>query len=86
MRQPVKSLVWIMICLVLLTLGGVSPVQAAQVEVEAESYVLIDADSGKVLLAQDEHKRLAPASMTKLMTMILAAQDLEEGKVSVKTR
>ncbi len=86
MRQPVKSLVWIMICLVLLTLGGVSPVQAAQVEVEAESYVLIDADSGKVLLAQDEHKRLAPASMTKLMTMILAAQDLEEGKVSVKDK
>jgi len=70
----------------MLTLVAVSPVQAEQVEVEAESYVLMDADSGKVLLAKNEHKRLPPASMTKIMTMILAAQDLEEGKVSVKDK
>ena len=55
MRQPGKSLVWILTCLLLLTLGVVSPAQADQVEVEAESYVLIDADSGKVLLEQDGH-------------------------------
>ena len=84
--QPRKRTVWILLCLILLTLVAVSPVQAEQVEVEAESYVLMDADSGKVLLAKNEHKRLPPASMTKLMTMILAAQDLEEGKVSVKDK
>lgn len=74
--------------LLVLTLVTVEPVQADQagVEVEAESYVLMDADSGKVLLAQNEHQRLPPASMTKLMTMILAAQDLEDGKVSVKEK
>lgn len=84
--QPRKRTVWILLCWFMLTLVAVSPVQADQVEVEAESYVLMDADSGKVLLAENEHKRLPPASMTKLMTMILAAQDLEEGKVSVKDR
>ncbi|HAA09348.1 MAG: D-alanyl-D-alanine carboxypeptidase [Syntrophomonadaceae bacterium] len=84
--QPRKRTVWILLCLFMLTLVAVSPVQAEQVEVEAESYVLMDADSGKVLLAKNEHKRLPPASMTKLMTMILAAQDLEEGKVSVKDK
>jgi D-alanyl-D-alanine carboxypeptidase (penicillin-binding protein 5/6) len=84
--QPRKRTVWILLCLILLILVAVSPVQAEQVEVEAESYVLMDADSGKVLLAKNEHKRLPPASMTKLMTMILAAQDLEEGKVSVKDK
>lgn len=84
--QPRKRTVWILLCLFMLTLVAVSPVQAEQVEVEAESYVLMDADSGKVLLAKNEHKRLPPASMTKIMTMILAAQDLEEGKVSVKDK
>jgi len=84
--QPRKRTVWILLCLILLILVAVSPVQAEQVEVEAESYVLMDADSGRVLLAKNEHKRLPPASMTKLMTMILAAQDLEEGKVSVKDK
>lgn len=81
-----KSLVWILVSFFLLTLVGASPVQADQVDVKAESYVLMDADSGKVLLAKNEHQQLPPASMTKLMTMILAAEDLEEGKVGVKDK
>ena len=56
------------------------------VDVKARAYVLMDADSGKTLLAKNEHEKLAPASMTKLMTLILAAEDLEEGKVSLKDR
>ncbi len=70
------------------------PVNAAQDKVEvkdtvdakARSYILIDADSGMELLAKNAHEKLAPASMTKLMTMILIAEDLEEGKVSLKDR
>lgn len=65
---------------------GANPVLANQVDIKAEAYVLMDADSGKVLLSKDEHKRLPPASMTKLMTMILAAEDLEEGKVVLKDK
>ncbi|HBQ86343.1 MAG TPA: D-alanyl-D-alanine carboxypeptidase [Syntrophomonas sp.] len=59
---------------------------ANNLDIKAESYVLMDADSGKVLCAQDEHKKLPPASMTKLMTLILAAEALEEGKVSLKDK
>mgnify|MGYP001248733356 CR=1 FL=1 len=84
--RPWKRLAWILIGVLAFKLAVVTPVQADQVEVEAEAYILMDADSGKVLLAKNEHKRLPPASMTKLMTMILAAQDLEEGKVTVKDK
>ncbi|MBO8158692.1 MAG: D-alanyl-D-alanine carboxypeptidase [Thermosyntropha sp.] len=59
---------------------------ADTVDVKAESYILMDADSGKVLLAKNEHKRLDPASMTKLMTLILTMQDLEKGKVGLKDK
>lgn len=60
--------------------------RADTVDVKAEAYVLMDADSGKILLAHDENKQLPPASMTKLMTLILAIEDLEAGKVGLKDK
>ncbi|MEN6390811.1 MAG: D-alanyl-D-alanine carboxypeptidase family protein [Syntrophomonas sp.] len=58
----------------------------AAADVKAEAYVLMDADSGRLLLAKNEQEKLAPASMTKLMTLILAAEDLQLGKVGLKDR
>ena len=55
-------------------------------DIKAEAYVLMDADSGKVLVAKNEHQRLPPASMTKLMTLVLAAEALQEGKVDLKDK
>ncbi|MGR6836342.1 D-alanyl-D-alanine carboxypeptidase family protein [Syntrophomonas erecta] len=83
-RKPV-----VLLTLVVLAITLCSPVPALGenvVDVKGESYILMDADSGKVLLSKNEHKRLPPASMTKLMTMILAAEDLEEGKVGIKDK
>lgn len=76
------------ILLVVFVLGLVVPALAgAELEtVKADAYILTDADSGKILLAKNEQKRLAPASMTKLMTMLLAVEALEEGKVSLKEK
>ncbi|MDD2585392.1 MAG: D-alanyl-D-alanine carboxypeptidase [Syntrophomonadaceae bacterium] len=62
------------------------PVKADTVDVKGESYILMDADSGKILLAKNENKKLPPASMTKLMTLILAVEDLEAGKVGLKDK
>lgn len=49
--------------------------------ISAESYVLMDADSGKVLKSKNMHKKLPPASMTKLMTMLLALEAIEHNQV-----
>lgn len=76
-----------LILLLLLVAVFISPahLQAEELPaVTAESYVLMDADSGRILLARNEHKRLPPASMTKLMTLILAAEALEEGRADLK--
>ncbi len=74
---------WLAGLLVVFMLTLITPPLALgdEVDVKADSFVLMDADSGKVLLSKNENKRLAPASMTKLMTMILAAEDLQAGKV-----
>jgi D-alanyl-D-alanine carboxypeptidase (penicillin-binding protein 5/6) len=61
-------------------LAFIHPAAAALPEVKAKSYVLMDADSGRILQAQNEHEQLPPASMTKLMTIILALEALDNGK------
>jgi len=48
--------------------------------ISARSYILMDADSGKVLKARNAHLRLPPASMTKMMTILLALEAIEQGK------
>lgn len=79
-----RSVTWVLFLALAVTLLLPANVRADVVEAKAEAYVLMDADSGKVLLAKNEHKKLAPASMTKLMTLILAVKDLQAGKVQLK--
>ncbi|MGG3989934.1 D-alanyl-D-alanine carboxypeptidase family protein [Bacillus smithii] len=46
---------------------------------EAKSAVLIERDTGAVLYDKNSHERLPPASMTKIMTMILIMEAIQEG-------
>lgn len=86
MKNKAKRIAWLLALCMLINLAFPAYSLGEVVDVKAESYVLMDADSGKVLLAKNEHKKMAPASMTKLMTLILAFQDLEAGKVGLKDK
>ena len=59
-------------------------VQAANIETSAESAILIDAETGKILYEKDPHKELPPASGTKLMTLLVACGAIENGKADLK--
>ena len=50
-------------------------------KLNAKSWVLLDARSGQVVTANDEHQRLAPASLTKMMTLYVAFSDLKLGRL-----
>ncbi len=79
--------VWLVLILFIWTWNNTGVAQAAGIEnVKAESYVLMDADSGTVLAGQNENKQLPPASMTKLMTLILGVEALEDGRVQLKDK
>ena len=54
----------------------------AQVSVAAPSYILMDAATGTVLLEHNSHEQLPPASVTKVMTLLLIMQALDEGRIS----
>lgn len=59
--------------------------QAITPTVSAESYVLMDADSGRVLLGQNEMQEKSIASTTKIMTALVAIENSQlSDKVTVK--
>ncbi len=55
----------------------------AEFEIQAKSAVLMDAESGKVLFAQSAEQELPPASVTKVMTMLLILEGIEQGRISL---
>ena len=60
------------------------PEKETGLKVDAKAAVLMDAGSGKVLFAQDAHKKLPPASVTKVMTMLLVLEACQDGKISLE--
>ncbi len=56
---------------------------SAPVTVNAKSAILMDASTGQVLFAENENERLYPASVTKIMPLLLFMEALDEGKISL---
>ncbi len=63
--------------------------QAASMKVDdtlpALSAILIEQTTGQVLFAKNEHEKLPPASVTKVMTLLLAMEAIEEGRLTLDT-
>ena len=53
--------------------GVVSP-EGTQLDIAAEACILIDADTGIILYEKNSHERLYPASITKVLTTLLAVE------------
>ncbi len=58
------------------------PIIPAPPQLAASGYLLIDADSGKVLVEFNSQQRLPPASLTKIMTSYIVAQVLDQGTLA----
>ncbi|MBR2413163.1 MAG: D-alanyl-D-alanine carboxypeptidase [Clostridia bacterium] len=52
-------------------------------QIKAKSAVLMDADSGKVLLALNENEAVYPASVTKIMSLLLICEAIDSGKIAL---
>ncbi len=74
-----------LICLILSCLLLASFPLAAPVppEVNVPSAVLMERDTGTVLFEKDAHNKMPPASVTKVMTLLLVMEALDAGKISI---
>ncbi|WP_111497355.1 MULTISPECIES: D-alanyl-D-alanine carboxypeptidase family protein [Marinobacter] len=52
-------------------------------QIAASSYVLMDADSGHIIVQGNSDERLPPASLTKMMTAYIVERELDEGRISM---
>ena len=69
------------ILIILLMFSFLLPVNAAEMEISAKSAILIDQNTGKVLYKKNENEKLAMASMTKIMSLLLIMEKIDEGVI-----
>ena len=67
----------------ILVLFGLLPVSvgAVDMQIEAKCALLMDVATGQVLYEANPHEALAPASVTKVMTMLLIMEAIDSGKI-----
>ena len=76
-----KRVVWILVVCAM-ALGTFSmAVNAQALEVAGKSAVLMDVATGTVLYESNAHEPLSPASVTKVMTMLLIMEAIDSGKI-----
>lgn len=85
MKNLLKSI--ISVVLSILIIASVSVFAFAEgdlpVEIKAKAAVLMDASTGKVLMKYNENEKLCPASVTKIMPLLLVVEAIDSGKIKL---
>ena len=76
-----KRLLTVLLSLVVLTIAA-APAGAAELAVESQACLLMEKTTGEVLYAVNEHQQLEPASVTKIMTLLLVMEAVDSGQLS----
>lgn len=85
MNRKKRLLTIVLLCTILFSCIRI-PVMAespAAVEISAESAILMEATTGTVIFEKNADQELSPASITKIMTLLLIFEALEEGKIQL---
>ena len=70
-----KGMAMLLAAVVLLT------VSAGAVDVTAEAALLLEKETGEILFAKHEHEQMEPASITKVMTLLLVMEAIDSGRL-----
>ena len=72
----------ILACLLALFILVPSAARAEELAVECQSCILMEKTTGKILYAINEHEQLEPASVTKIMTVLLVMEAIDAGTLA----
>ncbi len=76
----------LLLCIILIFNVFLTISRAEEFDVNAKSALLMDAGSGKIIYEKNAHDRLPPASVTKIMTMLLVMEALESNKITLEDK
>lgn len=88
MNKKIKVWISLILCFIF-TLGFLNVTVRAEetsLKVEAKSAILLEPLSGKVIYESNAHEKLAPASVTKVMTMLLTMEAVDGGKIKLSDK
>ena len=54
-----------------------------ELDLDCKSAILLEADTGTILYEKNSHEKLRPASVTKVMTLLLIMESIDSGKISL---
>lgn len=54
-----------------------------KVEINAKSAVLMEASTGEILMSKNAHEKVYPASVTKIMSLLLVTEAIDQGKIAL---
>ena len=72
----------ILLCLFIFIIG-ISKVHAVTLAPKAKSAILIEASSGEIIYESNMDEKRAPASMTKMMSLVLIMEEIENGNLKI---
>lgn len=78
-----KILCIIIVTILFLSCNYKTIIAQTQPDIKSPSALLIDAGTGAILYEKNPHEKLEPASITKIMTLILAFEAINSGKVEL---
>ena len=85
MKKSLKSFICLVLSLAIISslVLFASAEDELPVEIKAKAAVLMDASTGKVLLKYNENEKLCPASVTKIMPLLLVVEAIDSGKIKL---
>jgi len=81
-RKKFVPVIFAAIMMLVTIIGQPSVIYAKSFDLEAESAILVDFETGKILFAKEPDLVLPPASMTKMMTEYLVWEAIDKGQIS----
>lgn len=69
--------------LLILILSFTSFTSYAELDINSRSALLMDYATGDIIFAMNEHTELPPASITKIMTLLIVMESIESGKINL---
>ncbi|GFR34289.1 D-alanyl-D-alanine carboxypeptidase family protein [Thermobrachium celere] len=82
MKRRISTVIFTVILLFMFTYQT-NPALAVEPNLNCKSALLMEFSSGKILYEYNAHQKLAPASVTKIMTMLLVMEAIDSGKIKL---
>lgn len=76
-----KKILILMLALIIIPIKKVNAEEVEDLAPNASSAIMIEASTGEILFKKNENEKLAPASMTKMMSMLLIMEEIEKGNL-----